>query len=235
MSDSRKKESERRGELTQTLQESLYPYFLNWQHHKLATPPSNREERIIRLSQSPTVCMCVFICVCVRLCVRVKLFTLQKWNSQGERCLVCQFKTITSNSENMSQTRLAPTLGDSTVKNKPLKSLNQFLGGVTKQTPHQSEEKGISFLTLWKAHIHTIFIKQNSLNAVYMKSFEQGDKPESWGSHGWKTGMLLRETQETATQLRRGRPSTLPHPILLCPPPMDTRWPEPSQTGPRWP
>lgn len=50
----------------------------------------------------------------------------QPWR---ERCLVCQFKTITSNSEYMSGACRASTQGDSTVKNKPLKSRNQFFGG----------------------------------------------------------------------------------------------------------
>lgn len=56
-------------------------------------------------------------------------FNGKKWNGRGERCLVCQFKTITSNSEYMSAACRASTQGDSAVKNKPLKSRNQFLGG----------------------------------------------------------------------------------------------------------
>lgn len=97
------------------------PYFLTYKRANSPQRPQNQREIIIGPGQPPERR--------VHTTPFVEQFNGKKWSSRGERCLVCQFKTITSNPEYMSGACRASTQGDSAVKNKPLKSRNQFLGG----------------------------------------------------------------------------------------------------------
>lgn len=97
------------------------PDFLTYKRANSPQRPQTKEKIIIGPGQPPQRR--------VHTTPFVEEFNGKKWSSRGERCLVCQFKTITSNPEYMSGACRASTQGDSAVKNKPLKSRNQFLGG----------------------------------------------------------------------------------------------------------